>query len=161
MLSSNAPLPKTHLPCSRLRLAGPRFLKAVRRRCPSSSRGERHNEAYDSIGPLQRLHLRARRTTEKVRRERDPGGQCDQAAAREHGDPLAAHIPMLSAAAMGGGWTNLAMVEMPVWFETWPEVKTSAAALHTDDKARYRLVLCLRDPHADDLHRAAAPSPVP
>ena len=48
---------------------------------------------------------------------------------------------------MGGGWTNLAMVEMPVWFETWPEVKTSAAALHTDDKARYRLVLCLRDPH--------------
>jgi hypothetical protein len=26
---------------------------------------------------------------------------------------------MLSAAAMGGGWTNLAMVEMPVWFETW------------------------------------------
>ena len=68
---------------------------------------------------------------------------------------------MLSAAAMGGGWTNLAMVEMPVWFETWPEVKTNAAALHTDDKARYRLVLCLRDPHADDLHRAAAPSPVP
>ena len=58
---------------------------------------------------------------------------------------------------MGGGWTNLAMVEMPVWFETWPEVKTSAAALHTDDKARHRLVLCLRDPHADDLHRAAAP----
>jgi hypothetical protein len=66
---------------------------------------------------------------------------------------------MLSAAAMGGGWTNLAMVEMSVWFETWPEVKTSAAALHTDDKARYRLVLCLRDPHADDLHRAAAPLP--
>jgi hypothetical protein len=51
------------------------------------SRGKRHNEAHDSIGPIQRLHLHPRGTTAKAERECGPGGQSNQAAAREHEYP--------------------------------------------------------------------------
>src|SRR5262249_56019181 len=57
-----------------------------------SSRGKRHNEAHDSIGPIQRLGLRPRGTTAKAERECGPAGQSNQAAAREHDYLLAAFI---------------------------------------------------------------------
>ena len=57
-----------------------------------SSRGKRHNEAHDSIGPVQRLRLRPRGTTAKAEREGGPGGQSNQAAAREHDYLLAAFV---------------------------------------------------------------------
>src|SRR5262249_28926871 len=57
-----------------------------------SSRGKRHNEAHDPIGPIQRLHLHPRGTTAKTERECRPGGQGNQATAREHEEPLAAFI---------------------------------------------------------------------
>jgi hypothetical protein len=57
-----------------------------------SSRGKRHNEAHDSIGPIQRLRLRPRGTIAKAEREGGPGGQSNQAAAREHDYLLAAFI---------------------------------------------------------------------
>src|SRR5262249_15780931 len=57
-----------------------------------SSGGKRHNEAHDSIGPIQRLRLRPRGTTAKAEREGGPGGQSNQAAAREHDYLLGAFI---------------------------------------------------------------------
>src|SRR5262249_28613651 len=57
-----------------------------------SSRGKRHNEAHDPIGPFQRLRLHPRGTTAKAEREGGSGGQGNQAAAREHEEPLAASI---------------------------------------------------------------------
>jgi hypothetical protein len=39
---------------------------------------DRSAKAHDSIGPIQRLHLRQRGTTAKTRRERRPGGQGKQ-----------------------------------------------------------------------------------
>src|SRR5262249_653601 len=57
-----------------------------------SSRGKRHNEAHDSIGPIQRLRLRPRGTTAKAEREGGPAGQGNQVAARDHDYLLAAFI---------------------------------------------------------------------
>ena len=67
---------------------GPRTMEGLER--SRRSRGKRHNEAHDSIGPIQRLSLHPRGTTAKA--ECGPDGQSNQAAAREHEYPLATFI---------------------------------------------------------------------
>jgi len=69
---------------------GPRTMEGLER--SRRSRGKRHNEAHDPIGPIQRLRLRPRGTTAKAERECGPGGQSNQAAAGEHDYLLAAFI---------------------------------------------------------------------